>query len=135
MLIFAQAAALQLWALRPSKDTTVWCLYQLSVVARILYYYAIHVGPYTSAHPSICTEQNGQEIALVLCCQNQVYRGTGQQYWLHNSVNISVHSASIAMLGLLKMMMKKKKESVQNGVFAIFQVSYLKHSNCSCKWL
>ena len=65
---------------------------------------------------------------MVLCCQNQKYRGTGQWYGLHSSGSISVHSASITVLGLLKKMKKKKKkerkkESVQNGVFVVFRLA------------
>ena len=42
---------------------------------------------------------------MALCCQNQVSKGTNQRYELHGSVGISVHSASVTVLGLLK---KKK---------------------------
>ena len=44
---------------------------------------------------------------MALCCQNQVSKGTNQSYGLHSSASISVHSASVTMLGLLK---KKKEE-------------------------
>ena len=45
---------------------------------------------------------------------------TNQCYGLHDSAYISVHSASVTVLGLLK---KKKKELVQNGVFAVFRLA------------
>ena len=56
---------------------------------------------------------------MALCCQNQVSKGTNQRYGLHVSACISVHSASVMVLGLLK----KKKELVQNGVFAVFRLT------------
>ena len=61
---------------------------------------------------------------MVLCCQNQVSKGTNQRYWLHSSANISVHSASVTVLGLLKEEEEeKKKELVQNSVFAVFRLA------------
>ena len=56
---------------------------------------------------------------MALCCQNQVSKGTNQRYGLHVSACISVHSASVMVLGLLK----KNKELVQNGVFAVFRLA------------
>ena len=59
-----------------------------------------------------------------LCCQNQEYRGTGWRYGLHSSASISGHSASVMVLGLLKKKdEEKKKELVQNYVFAIFRLA------------
>ena len=37
---------------------------------------------------------------MALCCQNRVSKGTNQCYGLHDSANISVHSASVTVLGL-----------------------------------
>ena len=56
---------------------------------------------------------------MVLCCQNRVFKGTNQHYGLHSSTSISVHSASVTVLVLLK----KKKELVENGVLAVFRLA------------
>ena len=45
-------------------------------------------------------------------------KGTNQRYGLHSSASSSVHSTSVTVLGLLK----KKKNHVQNGVFAVFAI-------------
>ena len=45
---------------------------------------------------------------MALCCQNQVSKGTNQCYGLHIHANISVHSASVMVLGLLNKKKKKK---------------------------
>ena len=42
---------------------------------------------------------------MALCCQNRVSKGTNQRYELHSGASISVHSALVSVLGLLK---KKK---------------------------
>ena len=47
---------------------------------------------------------------MVLCCQNRVSKGTNQSYGLHSCANISVHSASVTVLGLLKKKKKKKNQ-------------------------
>ena len=60
---------------------------------------------------------------MALCCQNRVSKGTNQCYGLHDSANISVHGASVTVLGLLKKKKKKKKHSVQNGVLAVFRLA------------
>ena len=57
---------------------------------------------------------------MALCYQNQVSKGTNQHYGLHSSASSSVYSASVMVLGLLK---KKKKEIVQNCVFAVFRLA------------
>ena len=74
---------------------------------------------------------------MALCCQNRVSKGTNQCYGLHDSANISVHGASVTVLGLLKKKKKKKKEETLSTKrrFSRFQVSYLKHSNGTYKWL
>ena len=59
---------------------------------------------------------------MALCCQNRVSKGTNQCYGLHVSACISVHSASVMVLGLLKKK-KKKKELVQNSILAIFRLA------------
>ena len=61
-----------------------------------------------------------KNLRMALCCQNRVSKGTNQCYGLHDSANISVHGASVTVLGLLK---KKKKHSVQNGVLAVFRLA------------
>ena len=61
-----------------------------------------------------------KNLRMVLCCQNQVSKGINQHYGLHVSACISVHSALVMVLGLLK---KKKKQSEENGVFAVFRVA------------
>ena len=61
---------------------------------------------------------------MALCCQNRVSKSTNQRYGLHSRANISAHSASITVLGLLKKKKKtKKKELVQNGVLAVFRLA------------
>ena len=47
---------------------------------------------------------------MALCCQNQVSKGTNQCYGLHSSASSSVHSASVAVRGLLKKKKKKKEK-------------------------
>ena len=49
-------------------------------------------------------------MCIVLHCQNQKYSGTSQNYGYYSSASISVHSASIMVLGLLKKKKKKKKK-------------------------
>ena len=61
---------------------------------------------------------------MALCCQNRVSKGTNQHYGLHSRASISVHSASVTVLGLLKKEEEEeKKELVQNGVFAVFRLA------------
>ena len=60
---------------------------------------------------------------MALCSQNQVSKDTNQRYGLHSCASISVHSASIMELGLLKKKKEKKKESVQNGILVIFRLA------------
>ena len=60
---------------------------------------------------------------MALCYQNRESKGTGQRYGLHGSASSSVHSASVTVLGLLKKKTTKKKESVQNGVIAVFRLA------------
>ena len=63
---------------------------------------------------------------MALCCQNRVSKGTGRRYGLRISASISVHSALVTVLGLLKKKKKKKtkkKELVQNGVLAVFRLA------------
>ena len=84
-------------------------------------YYAIHGNPYMSAHVlienTLVKHKMAKNSRMALCCQNRVSKGTNQRYGLHVSAIISVHSASVMVLGLLKEKEKKKKRSVQNGVF------------------
>ena len=93
-------------------------------------YYAIHGSPYTSAHVlienTLVQHKMAKNSRMALCCQNRVSKGTNQRYGLHSSASISVHSASVTVLGLLKKKKKKKtkkKESVQNGVLAVFRLA------------
>ena len=63
---------------------------------------------------------------MALCCQNRVSKGTNQRYGLHSRANISVHSALVTVLGLLKKEEEeeeRKKKLVQNGVFAFFRLA------------
>ena len=64
---------------------------------------------------------------MAVCCQNRVSKGTGQCYGLRISASISVHSAPITVLGILKKKKEKKKtkkkELVQNGVLAVFRLA------------
>ena len=62
--------------------------------------------------------QNGQEQEFAHGVVLPESKGTNQRYGLHSSASSSVHSASVTVLGLLK-----KKESVQNGIFAIFRLA------------
>ena len=85
------------------------------------YDYAIHGSPYMSAHVLIVVQHKmAKNLCMALCCQNRVSKGTNQHYGLHVSACISVHSASVMALGLLE---KKKKESVQNSVLAVFRLA------------
>ena len=92
-------------------------------------YYAIHGIPYTSAHVlienTLVQHKMAKNSRMALCCQNRVSKGTGRRYGLRISASISVHSALVTVLGLLKKKKttKKKKESVQNGVFAVFRLA------------
>ena len=54
---------------------------------------------------------------MARCCQNRDCKGTGPNYGLHSHASTFAHSASITALK------KKKKELVQNSVFAIFRLS------------
>ena len=69
-------------------------------------YYAIHGSPYTSAHVlienTLVQHKMAKNSRMVLCCQNRVSKGTNQRYGLHVSASISVHCASVMVLGLLK---------------------------------
>ena len=89
------------------------------------YDYAIHESPYTSAHilieNTLVQHKMAKNLCMAMCCQNRVSKGTNQHYGLHVSASISVHSASVTVLGLLKK--KKKKELVQNGIFAVFRLA------------
>ena len=74
----------------------------------------IHGSPYTPAH-ILVQHKMAKNLRMALCCQNQVSKlGTNQHYGLHSSASISVHCASVTVLGLLKK--KMMKQSVQNGV-------------------
>ena len=70
-----------------------------------------------------------KNLRMALFCQNRVSKGTNQRFGLHSSASNSVYSASVTVLGLLKMK-KKKKELVQNGIFAIFRLATVQ---ISCK--
>ena len=88
-------------------------------------YYSIHRNLYMSAHVLIENTLVQHKIVknscMALCCWNQV---SNQHYGLHISaiMIISVHSGSVTVLGLLKKE-KKKKQYVQNGVFAAFRLA------------
>ena len=57
---------------------------------------------------------------MALCCQNRVSKGTNQHYGLHGSGSISVHSASVTVLRLLKKKKKKKKKNYGTKQFLPF---------------
>ena len=132
MLIFVYR--LQLWQCIEAGCLTVphrAPLLGLRLLLGYRYDYAIHGSPYMSAHilieNSLVQHKMTKNSCMALCCQNRVSKGTNQHYGLHVSANISVHSALVMVLGLLKK--NKKKELVENGVFAVLHVSYLKHFN------
>ena len=89
---------------------------RLSLLLGYRNYYAIHRSPYTcmSAHVlienTLVKHKMAKNVCMALCCQNQVSKGTNQCYRLHDSANISVHSALVTVLGLLKKKKKKKKK-------------------------
>ena len=90
------------------------------------YDYAIHGSPYMFAHVQIentLVHHKTDNSRIALCYQNRVSKGTNQCYGLCVSACISVHSALVTVLGLLKKKNKEKKELVQNGVFAIFRLA------------
>ena len=78
-------------------------------------FYAIHGSPYTSAHilieNTLAQHKMAKNSCMALCCQNWVSKGTNQRYGLHYSACISVHSALVMVLGLLK---KKKNLELVN---------------------
>ena len=106
-------------ALRPvvsgNNGATVWChtpLLGLCLLLGYHNYYAIHRSPYMSAHVlienTLVQHKMSKNLHMALCCQNRVSKGNNQRYGLHSSAIISVHSASVTVLGLLK---KKKKKN------------------------
>ena len=89
-------------------------------------YYAIRRSPYMSAYVlienTLVQHKIANNLRMALCYQNRVSKGTGQHYGLHSSASSSVHSASVNELGLLKKK-TRKKELVQNSVFAVFRLA------------
>ena len=77
------------------------------------------ITPYTEVliENTLVQHKMAKNLRMALHCQNWVSNGTNQRYGLHDSACISVHNASVMVLGLLKK--KQKKEFVQNGIFAI----------------
>ena len=71
---------------------------------------------------------------MALCCQNRVSKGTNQCYELHNSASHSVYSASVTVLGFFRGRRMRRKISTKRR-FSCFQVSHLKCSNDTYKWL
>ena len=71
--------------------------------------YGIRGSLYASAciliENTLVQHEMAKNLRMALCCQNRVSKGTNQRYGLHVSACISVHSASVMVLGLLK---KKK---------------------------
>ena len=88
----------------------------LCLLLRYRYDYAIHGSLYTSTHilieNTLVQHKMAKNSCMALCCQNRVSKGANQRYGLHVS-------ASVMVLGLLK----KKKELVQNSVFAVFRLA------------
>ena len=107
-------------------------------------YYAIHGSPYTSAHVlienTLVQHKMAKNSRMALCCQNRVSKGTGRTVMGFIVVPVSLFIAPlVTVLGLLKKKKKKKKKKKRRistkRRFSRFQVSYLKHSNGSYKWL
>ena len=77
------------------------------------------ITPYTEVHTSahvlientLVQHKMSKNLRMVLCCQNRVSKGTKQHYGLHDSACISVHSALVMVLGLLKEKKKKKNNN------------------------
>ena len=142
IIIFGYSHATACSALRPvvssSNGATVWHCYRIYILLLgYCNYYAIHGSPYTSAHVLIegtlvQHKNNGQEpsqkLAHGVVLPESSVQGTNQCYGLHSRANISVHSASVTVLGLLD----RRRSSSTKRRFSGFQVSYLKHSNSSC---
>ena len=89
-------------------------------------YYAIHGSPYTSAHVlientfTLVQHKMAKNFRMALCCQN---RGTGRHYGrLHYGARLTEEGG-----GEERISTKQR--------FSRFQVSYLKHSTSSYKWL
>ena len=105
-------------ALRPVGSVTAQplcgALTGFLFVARVLFYYAIHGGPYTSTHVPIentlVQHKMVKNSCMALCCQNQEFRGTGWRYGLYSSASIFVHSAHVTVLGLLEKKTTKEKK-------------------------
>ena len=152
MLIFGYRLQLQqvhqgwLSPVCSNSATTVWHRYRVyHLLLGYHNYYTTQGSPYTSAHVQIentlIQHKMPKNSHMVLCCQNRVCKGTNQRYGLHSHASISVHSASVTEVDLLKKKKKKKKkkqnkkESVQNGIISRFQDSYLNHTIGSYKWL
>ena len=118
-----------------SRHHCVALLLGLRLLLGCRYDYTIHGSSYTSAHilieNTLVQHKMAKNSCMVLCCQNRVSKGTNQCYGLHDSANISVHGASVTVLGLLKKKKEKKKkkkktkkkELVQNGVLAVFRLA------------
>ena len=108
----------------------------LHLLLRYCNYYTIHGSLYMSVHVliknTLVQHKMAKNLCMALCCQNRVSKGTNQHYGLYVNACISVHSASVTMLGLLK---EKKKKFSTKQRFSHFQFSYLKHCNGSYKWL
>ena len=64
----------------------------------------------------------GENSRMALCCQN---RRHWRRYGLHISASISVHSALVTVLGLLKKKKTKKKELVRKRVCCLATYFYV----------
>ena len=115
-------------ALRPvvssSNGATQWHHYRvLRLLLGYRNYYPIHRSPYTSAYilieNTLAQYKMAKNSHMALCYQNRVSKSTNQHCGLHIRTNISAHSPSVMVLGLLK----KKKELVQNSILAIFRLA------------
>ena len=67
---------------------------------------------------------------MLLCCQNQQYRGTGRCYGLRNGASLFALSTSIMVLDCLK---NKEERISTKWRFSHFHGSYLKQPNGSYK--
>ena len=107
MLIFGYRLATVHWG-QLSHGATVWPVTEFTFVARISLWLrhtwksALCVCTHPIIENTLVQHKMAKNLHITLCCQNQESKGTNQRYELHVSTNISVDSASVIVLGLLK---------------------------------
>ena len=108
-----QATALAVQWGQLSHSAAVVLLLGLHLLLGYHYDYALHGCPYTSTHVlienTLVKYKIAKNLRMALCCQNRVSKCTNQHYGLHDSARISVHSALVTVIGLLKKKKKRKK--------------------------